>query len=632
MAPFDPYAYAASLKAASPAVDTVFDPGKYAGKIKSDEDRKRKLEEDRIREAKRKKDEEERKRAASAIKATVPVEEAPKPGYLQRIRSAVADPWKKYGADIKEAIETPVLADTKPYGVQVRRRPGQQPDQIPIPTHGQMIGTAALRGAGLTAGGLNATIGSLLGGVNEIAGGIPGKVLSYPIKGYMGAVTSEPVMNTIGKLGTMASKEPWGQDLYKFGSDPTVQANAKAITNALPYVMPQALALKEAPILTKAAEAVGKKVPGLAPLMEKATPQTIAKATTDVNVEEVVGNLPKSYREAMPGTTTKQKEALGGILDKYNLRRYIDPKRPDVRGLEDKADELYRKAYERADEALNRDMLKSVTLVQPIGSNKVTTAFANKHKVNPIAELRKKIESERAQGQEGLFQGDYGPMLLKKSNKYLDDYWKEYDKDMTPNELLGFKRKVLTNNRDVFNKSIGLSPKDQTNISVKKMAHEALNDALADYSPDFRALNQEAKHLKAVTDAAKKMKNPALQGAIKPKGGGTAPVVGAITGALGGASTGALGIDPWLGSLFGSFIGAPAGAAVAAAGPTTFRVVKEGLERSPNYRLGLLGKDFGKDEAYRMAAKDIKRLSTPIQESEALSKIRRKIAKNKGAK
>lgn len=361
--------------------------------------------------------------------------------------------------------------------------------------------------------------------------GTVGDLLASPMAAYL----KSPVAEKIGEAGKWFAQTPPGKGLYEVGS-PIAEEVKKVIpkNKALRTTVGEAINLASVYPAGMLTQKIGT---GMVKEYEKQAAKQIIKP-----VEKLYETAPKAVKEKLPGYTTEAGEkALKEGIVKFGLEKHIN----DPKALESAANELARKAVDKADLSL----LKSASeIVDPMGTVKL------KVELNPWEIAEKVIAEEKAKGTRGLFQ----------EKKKAERVWKQLTEDLSGEwnskkdvgQILQFKREVLNQGDDLFKRTDIIDPSERLRISLKKEIYHSINDELEKKSKAFKDLNQDAKMLHLIKDAAEKWK-------ISPKSKISVP--GAmIGGAAGGAAGGFLApelssISSMLGGGIGASLGVPLG-------------------------------------------------------------------------
>lgn len=517
------------------------------------------------------------------------------PTYFGELGAAFADPVKNYIGNVKSAVNTPLAPKFFP----------NLPDRDP--TAAEAITGVGSRTLGLAAG-LPITLGEMLiGGANKAFGGVPGNIamgVATPVmQAGDWAIRKNPLTPAFEGWGRGLAKTQFGKDMYAFSQNPTVRENLGGTLKAASVFAPEAQALRESSKLTKVAEKIGEKFPSLKKFTDKATTQTVIKSKTHENIDQLINRLPQAYKEKLPVNMADQNAAVGSILDKYDLRKFLDKDKPDANNLESAARKLYSSAVEKADAQLARDLGGSVEDIGKDAAGFSTTRIKMPEKINPVDLYRKAMDDEIAKDQTGMFRGLSGDMRMIKAQK-MEKILSAYDHDMDFEELLKFKREVLNpKSAPIYGKSVNLNDNEKLDILLKKATSNKLINELKEASPESWALNQEANHLASIAEGAHGMKMKAPEVKVQAKSSGIVPaILGGVTGAA---------LTPE-----GALQGAAAGSIMSAIAGKSARSLKNvagGVaEKVPDYRLSNLMGGWGKPYSERFAAPNIRNLTEPI--------------------
>ena len=396
---------------------------------------------------------------------------------------------------------------------------------------GQGIGTA------FDVGGL------ALSGVNKLLGSAPGNL-------YQKWFQSPPGQQ-LQQLGKKIGQGPIGTAMQPITNPqtPEGQARLEAAKNFAMLAGPKTGGM--------GTEAVGKSMIESA---EAATPKNLVAATTKLFEKapaDVKGKLPglidPAGREVV--TNPAKIEALTNEIKRFGLQEYVT----NGPVLEQKADDLISKVNQKAEETITllpklaEELQGSISpLHRELGSH-----IEKNTQINPWKVAEDAITAEKAKGTLGLFSEDAD--RYNKTFERLKTAWEpEWNQDMSPMDVMKFKRDVINKKNDVFKKIDEVDPSEKPEINIKKLMYFGINDALSGlpHGEKFISLNQDLKSLFLIRDAASNLKQTA-------KGGG---LTGAMIGAGVGGATGAIlhavpGLGPvaptmsLLGAAAGSYFG-----------------------------------------------------------------------------
>jgi hypothetical protein len=341
-------------------------------------------------------------------------------------------------------------------------------------TPGAEIPAAIGRAGGVVAEGLLNPIGAGLSSLNQLAGGVPGKILEAPIKYPAQIGTSAGV----DKLGGWFANTDAGKNLYKFGTDPEQAQNLRALGATSSFL---GLGAGKKAV----AEAAEKGV------FKQKLPAAVIKATTkSPNTEALYRKLPKAYAEGS-ATTTEGIKDLSTKLTEYGLEKHVDPLHFNPRKLENEAQDLYSSAVKRADERLHVDAKSGMTKAK---------------KVDIMEAFDEAIMEEIDKGTKGILSDEF-PSAFDRVKSLRDVYAKEWSGKVPVEKALDFRRNVLKNKQNLFKNSVEVTPEGQIDAEIKKLVYHKLNEKFADISPDFKKFNGMANDLKSIKDAAEGMRS-----------------------------------------------------------------------------------------------------------------------------
>ena len=352
-------------------------------------------------------------------------------------------------------------------------------------TPGAEIPAAIGRGGGMIAEGLINTLGAGLGSINQLAGGVPGKIVTAPI--VYGAKAGE-ALKIPGQWGSALAKTDIGKSLYKFGTDPEQAQNLRSL-GAVGSFLGFGLGKKA---VAEAAEKGMPIVKGRVPGMPDRSPQGVIKATEKYPAtRKLFEKIPEAAQEG--ATVTEGLKGVSKELVKYGLDKYAKPLNFKPMKIEDEAQALYQNAYKRADESLLAAARKNPDII-----NKA-------EKVDIMDAFDQAILEEAERGTKGFMSPEF-KNNWKRVGELRDVYAKEWSGMQPVEKALEFKREVLKNKQKLFEKAGPGTPDDPIDIAIKENVMLKLNEKLAGISPEFDKFNQMAKELKTIQKAAHELR------------------------------------------------------------------------------------------------------------------------------